>query len=81
MNIASVRALVEANHSADALRSAEEAILEGLEPAIAVQGEDEGEQLTHVMAARWVLDHMAATNDDVMTSIRAYTQRVRSSIS
>lgn len=81
MNIASVRALVEAQHSADTLRTAEEAILEGLVPSIDVLGEDEGEQLTHVMAARWVLHHMATTNDDVMTSIRAYTQRVRSSIS
>jgi len=81
MNIASVRALVEAQLSAATLRTAEEAMLEGLEPGIDVQGEDEGEQLTHVMAARWVLDHMATTNDDVMTSIRVYTERVRSSIS
>jgi len=81
MNIASVRALVEAKHSVETLQSAEDAILEGMAAGIDVQGEDEGEQLTHVMAAKWVVAHMASTNDDVMTSIRAYTQRVRSSIS
>lgn len=81
MNIASVRALVEAEHTVQTLQAAEEALLEGSTPSIEILGEDEGEQLTHVMAAKWVREHMAATNDDVMTSIRAYTQRVRASIS
>jgi hypothetical protein len=80
MNIAAIRHLVEA-HNDHELQQAEAALLEGDVPAIAIQGEDEGEQLTHVLAALWVIQHMKATGDDLMTSIRAYAQRVRSSTS
>jgi hypothetical protein len=62
------------------LLRAEEAILEGLSPEIVIPGEDEGEQLTHVIAARWVLEHRGDTGCDTMTAIREYTKRVRASI-
>ncbi len=80
MNIASIRTLIE-TYDDHQLQQAEAALLEGETPEITIQGEDEGEQLTHVLAALWVIQHMKATDDDVMTSIRAYTKRVRSSIS
>jgi len=80
MNIAAVRHLVEA-YDEHQLQQAEADILEGRDLAIAVKGEDEGEQLTHVLAALWVIQNMKESADDVMTSIRAYAQRVRNSIS
>ena len=80
MNIAAVRHLVE-EYNAHQLQQAEADILEGKDLEITVKGEDEGEQLTHVLAALWVLQHMKETSDNLMTSIRAYTQKVRASIS
>ena len=80
MNIASIKALVEA-HTDHELQQAEADILEGKELSIAIPGEDEGEQLTHVLAALWVIQNMKESDDNVMSSIRAYTKRVRKSIS
>lgn len=80
MNIATIRSLVEGfdNHQ---LQQAEADLLEGNALAIPVDGSDEGEQLTHVLAALWVVQHMKESGNDVMTSIREYTKKVRSSIS
>lgn len=79
MNIASIRSLVQdVDH--DTLAAAEAALLDGVAPAVPIPGIDEGEQLTHVMAALWVQSHMTESGQDVMTSIRAYTQKVRASI-
>ncbi|RPI69755.1 MAG: hypothetical protein EHM43_00695 [Ignavibacteriae bacterium] len=80
MNIAAIKALVE-TYDDHQLQQAEAALMEGNVPEITIQGEDEGEQLTHVLAALWVIQNMKSTDDDLMTSIRAYTKRVRTSIS
>ena len=80
MNIAAVRNLVE-EYNEHQLQQAEADLLEGKDLEISVKGEDEGEQLTHILAALWVIQHMKESSDDLMTSIRAYTQRVRNSIS
>lgn len=80
MNIASIRTIVESGVDAQALQQAEEAIMEGETPDISIPGEDEGEQLTHVIAARWVLEHRSETGCDTMTAIREYSKRVRASI-
>lgn len=79
MNLAAVRTLVETYTNHD-LQQAEAQLLEGEPLAIDVQGEDEGEQLTHILAALWVLQHMAETGDALPLAMRAYTQRVRQSI-
>ena len=80
MNIGAIKHLVE-NHDDHELQQAEADILEGKDLSIQVQGEDEGEQLTHVLAALWVIQNMKESDDNLMTSIRAYTKRVRKSIS
>ena len=46
-----------------------------------VGGDDEGEQLTHLLAASWIVEQMAANNTELKTELRNYTSRVRSSIS
>ena len=58
MNLAAVRTLVETYTNHD-LQQAEAQLLEGEPLTIDVQGEDEGEQLTHILAALWVRQHMA----------------------
>jgi hypothetical protein len=46
-----------------------------------VEGEDEGEQLTHVLAAIWIKTEMKANNSDFKTELRNYTTMVRNTIS
>lgn len=79
MNIAAIKDLTS-RASVEELKAAEEAILNGDSPAISVPGNDEGEQLTHVLAAIYVLEQMA-NGVDTMMAIRSYAQRVRASIS
>lgn len=79
MKIPEIKKLVETYEIAQLVK-AEEAILEEMQPEIEVGGADEGEQLTHVMAAIWILKDMEK-GGDFKTSLRAYTQKVRNSIS
>jgi len=69
------------DHSLDELVAAEEAILEEQTPTIKVDGEDEGEQLTHVMAAVWVKNEMEKVDIPLNKAVRNYTVKVRNSIS
>jgi hypothetical protein len=48
--------------------------------AIDIEGSDEGEQLTHAIAAIWILERMQEANVDFKTALREYTQKVRESI-
>ena len=69
------------DHSLEELVAAEEAILEENAPAIKVEGKDEGEQLTHVMAAVWVKNEMEKEGIPLNKAVRNYTVKVRNSIS
>ncbi len=80
MQIAIIKHLHE-NHTLDELRLAEEAMYEEQIPAIHVDGKDEGEKLTHILAAINILEDMEKNNIDARTALRNYTQRVRNSIS
>lgn len=68
-------------YSLEQLKAAEEAITEEKTPEIEVEGEDEGEQLTHVIAAIWVKEEMEKENIPVGKAVRNYTVKVRNSIS
>lgn len=63
------------------LAEAEEAILNEQEPRIAVEGKDEGEKLTHILAAREILLYMEKEKATFAEALRHYSQRVRKSIS
>jgi hypothetical protein len=79
MKLPAIKKLVE-NFSFGELQKAEEALYEEKPLDITVDGDDEGEQLTHVLAALWILEEMRTKGTDYATALRAYTSKVRSSI-
>lgn len=80
MKIPVIKKLVEST-TVEALRQAEEDLLEEKTLQIEVGGEDEGEQLTHIFAAIYILEQMQNEGMEFKQALRAYTQKVRSSIS
>lgn len=62
------------------LKQAEADLYEERPLTIEVEGDDEGEQLTHVLAAIDIKENMEK-GMDFKEALRAYTQRVRNSIS
>jgi hypothetical protein len=80
MQIPVIKKLVE-TYTETQLQQAEEAIIEEQNPEIEIEGKDEGEKLTHVIAALFVIDDMRKNNTDFRVSLRNYTQKVRKSIS
>lgn len=80
MKLPVIKDLVEKYALTD-LQAAEEALLNEETPAIEIIGDDEGEQLTHTLAAIWIKEQMEAQNLDYKTALREYTKRVRTSIS
>lgn len=79
MKLAAIKELVKSYELTD-LERAEEAILEERIPDIAVGGDDEGEQLTHVIGALEIKRNVAEGMSE-KDALRAFTQRVRNSIS
>jgi hypothetical protein len=80
MKLPVIKQLTE-SYSVEDLKLAEEAILNEETPSISIDGEDEGEQLTHCMAAIWIKNEMQEKKLDFRNAMRAYTNRVRKSIS
>jgi Family of unknown function (DUF6952) len=80
MKIPAIKKLV-ANYSADELEEAELLLLEEKTIKIEVEGDDDGEQLTHIFAAMFILEEMEKSNVDFKTALRRYTEKVRNSIS
>lgn len=79
MKIPAIKQLVE-TQTLDSLVAAEEALLEEQQPAFEVPGEDEGEKLTHVFAAIFILNHMSDSGSEFKDALREYTKKVRVSI-
>ncbi len=80
MKIPVIRKIVE-TVPLDALRQAEEDLMEEKPLQVSIEGEDEGEQLTHIYAAIYILEEMANSGVDFKQALRTYTQKVRNSIS
>ena len=80
MKIPAVKQLVE-TYPVEVLRKAEDDLVEERPLEIEVIGEDEGEKLTHIYAAIFILDKMQQENLDFKTALREYTKKVRESIS
>jgi hypothetical protein len=80
MKVAEIKRLVETYDLAE-LEAAEAKLMEGESLGIEVKGDDEGEQLTHIMAAMEVLKDMKMNGIEAKEALRAYTKRVRESIS
>jgi len=79
MKIPSVKKLVE-TYTLEQVAQAEAAILEGESLQIEIEGDDEGEQLTHAYAAKYILEMMAG-GMEFKAALREFTQKVRNSIS
>ncbi len=79
MKIPAIKKLVETN-SIEELEAAEQALYNEEKTAIEVEGSDEGEQLTHILAAIEILKNMQ-NGEEFKNALRNYTQRVRNSIS
>ena len=80
MKIPVIKALVEA-YTIDQLHAAEDALLNEQVLPIAIDGDDEGEQLTHILAAIWIQHQMEHQSVNFNSALRQYTVRVRTSIS
>lgn len=80
MKIGVIKKLAE-NLSMDELRAAEEALYNDLTTPTPIDGDDEGEQLTHVLAAIFIQEYVEENNSDIKTALREYAIKVRASIS
>lgn len=80
MKIPVVKNLVE-NYTLDSLREAEDALIEEKPLPFDVKGDDEGEKLTHILAAIFILDRMKSEGVEFKDALRDYTRMVRESIS
>jgi hypothetical protein len=80
MKVPEIKRLAE-SYTIGQLRVAEEALLEGLPLPFEVHGDDEGEQLTHLLAAIHILEDINKQGIEFRAALRNYTQRVRNSIS
>ena len=79
MKIPAIKRAVEI-YSIEELIKAETDLMEEINLMIDIEGADEGEKLTHVLAAIWIKNDMKKKSSDFNTSLRAYTQKVRTSI-
>ena len=68
-------------HSIEDLRQAEKHLLEGRPAKMEIKGEDEGEQLTHVLAAIYILEQMEQNEYTFPEALRLYSQKVRATFS
>ena len=80
MKVPAIKKLVE-TQTIESLRQAEELLIDEQQPDFEIEGADEGEKLTHVFGAIWILNHMQDHNTDFKTALREFTQKVRISIS
>ena len=69
------------SYSVDQLNDAEAMLMNEEMLQIEVEGDDQGEQLTHIIAAREIKMQMLKEGLDLNRALRNYTQRVRNSIS
>ncbi len=80
MKLPVIKQLVEL-YTLEQLQQAEEQLSNEQPIAIQVDGDDEGEQLTHILGAIDVLERVKNENKDKSTALREFFQRVRNSIS
>ncbi len=80
MKLPAIKKLIE-QYDLATCRQAETDLLEGNPLQIEVEGNDEGEQLTHILAAIDVLEKVQQENMDPKVALREFFERVRRSIS
>ena len=69
------------NHTLVELNEAEASIIDDKPLKIEVDGDDPGEQLSHLFGAIWVKNEMENNNTELRQALRLFSQKVRNSIS
>lgn len=80
MKLPIIKKLVD-TYALEELQQAENNLLEGEKISIEVEGDDEGEKLTHILAAIDILYKVKHENKDSKLALREFFERVRNSIS
>jgi hypothetical protein len=80
MKLPAIKKLVE-TYTLEELTKAETAMENGEPTGIEVEGQDEGEQFTHILAAIDILYRVKNEQKDVKAALREFFDRVRNSIS
>jgi hypothetical protein len=80
MKLPVIKNLAE-NQTLEALKQAEDLLINGEPLPFEVGGDDEGEQLTHILGAIDILERVQKEGIDLRTAIRGFSERVRNSIS
>lgn len=80
MKTTAIKKLVE-TYSLEQLQNAEMALTDEQKPNIEIEGDDEGEQLTHVLASIYIKGKMEKEGLAFNLALRDFSQRVRKSIS
>jgi hypothetical protein len=80
MKINAIKELVE-NYSIETIEQLTAQLENGEALSHPVGGDDEGEQLTHLLGASWILTQIKEKGTDFKTELRNFTARVRDSIS
>ncbi len=80
MKLPVIKALAE-SQTIESLKAAEELLINGETLPFEVGGDDEGEQLTHILGAIDILERVKNEGIDLRTAIRGFSERVRNSIS
>ena len=80
MKIPVIRKLVD-DYDIACLKQAEDDLMEEIPLKIEIEGKDEGEKLTHIIAAIWIMEEIKTKGTDFKEALREYTKKVRESIS
>lgn len=76
MKVLAIRNLVE-NYTLPQLHEAEAAIIQEKPVRIDVEGTNEAERLTHLIAATWILEEMRTRRVEFPDALCEYSKRVR----
>ena len=76
MKVSAIRKLVE-KHTILELKQAESDIIQEKSAGIEIEGKDEAEKLTNVIAALWILEEMKNKGLDFKEAFSSYTKKVR----
>lgn len=79
MNITAVQNIITAKYTLEMLDDAEMALINEEQPTIDIEGANDGEQLTHIFAAKWIIEEMQRTGVNFEKALKAYGLKVKKS--
>lgn len=79
MNVQIIKQIID-SYTVPQLKQAEDDLLNERPLQISIEGKDEGEQLTHILAAIFCKEVMEKEGLNLNQAVRAYSVRVRNSI-